>query len=63
VYNLFLDYYEAVAAGGGGEQAPGGGAGKGGLPRPTFETGLEEMKILAAVLESHKKRSWAQVQV
>jgi predicted dehydrogenase len=50
VYNLFLDYYEAVAAGGKGKPL-----------RPTFETGLEEMKILAAVLESHQKRTWVQV--
>jgi predicted dehydrogenase len=60
VYNLFLDYYEAVAAGGreaGGRQT----AGKGKALRPTFETGLEEMKILAAVLESHQKRTWVQV--
>jgi len=65
VYNLFLDYYEAVAAGGregGGGDGEGGSAGAGGpLPRPTFETGLEEMKILAAVLESHRKRTWARV--
>jgi predicted dehydrogenase len=55
VYNLLVDYYGAVAAGG-NAGAPGGGP-----PRPTFETGLEEMKILAAVLESHKKRTWVQV--
>ena len=51
VYNLFLDYYEAVASGGK----------SGSALRPTFETGLEEMRILAAVLESHKKRTWVQV--
>jgi predicted dehydrogenase len=61
VYNLFLDFYEAVQGGGSaavGETAAGPSIRP---PRPTFETGLEEMKILAAVLESHKKRTWVQV--
>ncbi len=50
VYNLFLDYYEAVQSGEAGKSQ-----------RPTFQTGYEEMKILEAVLESHKKRAWVTV--
>lgn len=50
VLNLFKDYYDAVEKGGKGREL-----------RPTFETGFEEMKILEAVLESHKKRSWVEV--
>lgn len=52
VMNLFKDYYEAVE-----------GGGKGGELRPTFQTGFEEMKILEAILASHKKRSWVTVKV
>jgi predicted dehydrogenase len=50
VLNLFKDYYEAVDKGGKGREL-----------RPTFQTGFEEMKILEAILESHKKRSWVEV--
>jgi len=50
VLNLFKDYYEAVDKGGKGREL-----------RPTFQTGFEEMKILEAILASHKKRSWVEV--
>jgi len=50
VMNLFKDYYEAVDKGGKGREL-----------RPTFQTGFEEMKILEAILASHKKRSWVEV--
>jgi predicted dehydrogenase len=50
VLNLFRDYYEAVDKGGKGREL-----------RPTFRTGFEEMKILEAILASHKKRSWVEV--
>jgi predicted dehydrogenase len=50
VLNLFKDYYDAVRQ---GDAA--------GANRPTFRTGLEEMKILGAVLESHRTRRWARV--
>jgi predicted dehydrogenase len=50
VMNLFKDYYEAVEKGGKGREL-----------RPTFQTGFEEMKILEAILASHKKRSWVEV--
>jgi predicted dehydrogenase len=50
VLNLFKDYYQAVEAGGKGSEL-----------RPTFETGFEEMKILEAILASHKKRGWVEV--
>ncbi len=50
VLNLFKDYYEAVEK----ER-------KGRELRPTFQTGFEEMKILEAILASHKKRSWVEV--
>lgn len=52
VTNLFKDYYEAVDRGGKGREL-----------RPTFQTGFEEMKILEAILASHKKRSWVEVKV
>lgn len=50
VLNLFKDYYEAVEKGRQGREL-----------RPTFQTGFEEMKILEAILASHKKRSWVEV--
>ncbi|MBN2553902.1 MAG: hypothetical protein JXB06_14080, partial [Spirochaetales bacterium] len=50
VLNLFRDYYQAVENGG-----------KASEPRPTFETGLEEMKILEAIMASHRKRGWVEV--
>jgi predicted dehydrogenase len=53
VLNLFKDFYDAVKAGG-KEKA-------GTLPRPTFRTGCEEMKILKAVVESNRTRSWVKV--
>jgi predicted dehydrogenase len=49
VLNLFRDYYDAVENGAGSEL------------RPTFETGLEEMKILSAIMASHKKRGWVEI--
>jgi len=63
VYNLFLDYYEAIEAGREGNAGAknAGASDKVELPRPTFETGLEEMKIMAAILESHQRRTWAAV--
>ncbi len=51
--NLMKDFYDVVKAGG-KESARA-------LPRPTFETGCEEMRILAAVVESHKTRAWVKV--
>ena len=50
VLNLFKDFYQAVREGKADDES-----------RPTFRTGYEEMKILAAILESNKKRSWAKV--
>jgi predicted dehydrogenase len=50
VLNLFRHYYEAVRK---GDPA--------GTDRPTFKNGLAEMKILSAVLESHRKRQWIRV--
>jgi len=50
VLNLFRDYYQVVEQGGKGREL-----------RPTFQTGFEEMKILEAILTSHKKRSWIEV--
>ena len=47
VMNLFRDYYDAV---GGNETSP--------VSRPTFETGLDEMKVVTAIIESHKQRKW-----
>ena len=51
VRNLFTDFYEAVENGGMGNDL-----------RPTFETGVEEMKILEAIMSSCRKRSWVKVQ-
>jgi predicted dehydrogenase len=53
VLNLFRDFYDVVKAGG-KEKA-------GGLPRPTFRTGADEMRILKAVVASNKSRAWATV--
>jgi predicted dehydrogenase len=53
VLNLFRDFYDVVKAGGKEKE--------GGLPRPTFRTGCDEMKILKAVVESNKTRSWKKV--
>jgi predicted dehydrogenase len=52
VLNLFKDFYNAVKDG----KEPSSG-----IPRPTFSTGYEEMKILDALVESHKTRSWVRV--
>ncbi|MEI6150643.1 MAG: Gfo/Idh/MocA family oxidoreductase, partial [bacterium] len=49
--NLFRDFYNAVK--GDAATAP--------VSRPTFQTGLDEMKILAAIVESNKTRSWQHV--
>jgi predicted dehydrogenase len=48
------DFYAVVKAGG---REPSRA-----LPRPTFRTGYEEMRILKAVVESNKKRGWAKVE-
>jgi predicted dehydrogenase len=51
--NLMRDFYDVVKAGG-VEPARA-------LPRPTFRTGYEEMRILKAVVESNRTRSWVKV--
>ena len=51
--NLMRDFYDVVKAGG---KEPARA-----LPRPTFRTGYEEMRILKAVVESNKKRAWVKV--
>jgi predicted dehydrogenase len=51
--NLMRDFYDVVKADG---KEP-----KRVLPRPTFRTGYEEMRILAAVVESNRKRAWVNV--
>ena len=50
VLNLFQDYYDAVN---GNESTA--------ISRPTFETGYEEMKVIDAVVESNKTRSWVKI--
>jgi predicted dehydrogenase len=52
--NLMRDFYDVVKADGKEPQRA--------LPRPTFRTGYEEMRILAAVVESNKKRAWVKVE-
>jgi predicted dehydrogenase len=49
--NMFRDYYDDLA----GRNPPRA------APRATFATGREEMKILAAVLSSHKSGRWTEV--
>jgi predicted dehydrogenase len=50
VLNLFTDFYESIASG------------KPSARRlPDFKTGLDEMRILEAVLESNSNRSWVEV--
>ncbi len=49
VYHLFKDYYAAIEAGEGASDD---------TLRPTFLTGYEEMKILEAIVSSHKNRRW-----
>jgi predicted dehydrogenase len=53
VLNLFRDFYDDVRLGKERSDRP--------VPRPTFETGVEEMRILRAVVESVKKGAWVQV--
>jgi predicted dehydrogenase len=50
--NMFRDYYDELS----GKSAPRA------APRATFATGRVEMKILAAVLASHKGKRWMEVQ-
>jgi predicted dehydrogenase len=49
--NMFRDYYDELA----GRSLPRA------APRATFATGRAEMKILAAVLASHKEKRWVEV--
>jgi predicted dehydrogenase len=53
ILNLMRDFYDVVKAG--GKEADRA------LPRPTFRTGFDEMRILKAVVESNRKRSWVKV--
>jgi predicted dehydrogenase len=53
VLNLFKDFYDDVKAGKTMTGRP--------VPCPTFETGAEEMRILKAIIESVKTRSWVEV--
>jgi predicted dehydrogenase len=53
VLNLIRDFYDVVRGGGKEVSRP--------LPRPTFQTGYEEMRILKAVVESNRKRAWVKV--
>jgi len=50
--NLFLNFYAAVRA---GKSAPQGEA------FPTFEAGLQENRIVEAVLKSHQEKRWIKV--
>jgi predicted dehydrogenase len=54
VLNLMRDFYDVVKAGGKEPQRA--------LPRPTFRTGYDEMRILKAVVESNRKRGWVKVE-
>jgi predicted dehydrogenase len=51
--NLMKDFYDAVKTGGKEPERI--------LPRPTFRTGYDEMRILDAVVESNRKRGWVKV--
>ena len=51
--NLMRDFYDVVKAGGKESTRA--------LPRPTFRTGFEEMRILKAVVESNRTRAWVKV--
>lgn len=53
VLNLFRDFYDAVKSG--GKEKPGA------LPRPTFRTGWDAMRILDAAVKSAKTRSWQKI--
>jgi len=51
--NLFKDFYEDVKAGGQARQRA--------LPRPTFRSGTDAMRVLKAIIDSVKKRAWVKV--
>jgi len=51
--NLMRDFYDVVKADGKEPYRA--------LPRPTFRTGYEEMRILKAGVESNRKRAWVKV--
>lgn len=51
VLNLFKDFYDVIKTG--KETAPFG--------RPTFKTGLDEMRVLDAAIKSNKERQWKKV--
>jgi predicted dehydrogenase len=51
--NLLKDFYDVVRANGKEPVRA--------LPRPTFRTGYEEMRILEAVVESSRRRAWVKV--
>jgi predicted dehydrogenase len=51
--NLFKDFYEDVESGGRDRKRT--------LPRPTFNDGLDEMRVLAAIVSSAKKKAWVRV--
>jgi predicted dehydrogenase len=53
ILGLLKDFYEAVKAGGKESGRP--------LPRPTFDTGAEEMRSLEAVVASRCTRTWVKV--
>ena len=53
ILNLMHDFYDAVKAGGKEPIRS--------LPRPTFLTGYEEMKILKGAVESNRKRARVKV--
>jgi predicted dehydrogenase len=53
ILGLLKDFYDAVKAGGREGERP--------LPRPTFDTGAEEMRILEAVVASRRARTWVKV--
>jgi predicted dehydrogenase len=55
VLNLFKDFYGAVMSDD-KREAP-----QRELPRPTFRTGWEEMRILRAVVDSNAARAWVKV--
>jgi predicted dehydrogenase len=53
VYNLFRDYYEALAAKRAGRPYE--------VRFPDFETGHEEMCVIDAAVDSHRKGQWVKV--
>lgn len=52
--NLFLNFYKAIRAGAGNAPSP--------LGFPTFEDGHWEVKIVEAVLRSHREQAWVGVE-